>query len=130
MSVKDRGFVQLVNTYKFYHKCILKGQGREWFSWEKEYLWHHAIQIWWNMEWLCFIFSVNTLSAESIHCSKIITFLGSKITVDGDCSHEIKRCLFFGRKAMTNLDSIIKSRDITFPTKIYIVQVQKPWFFQ
>ena len=58
------------------------------------------------------------------------TFLGSKITVDGDCSHEIKRCLFFGRKAMTNLDSILKSRDITFPTKIYIVQVQKPWFFQ
>ena len=57
-------------------------------------------------------------------------FLGSRITADGDYSHEIKRCLFFGRKAMTNLDSILKSRDITFPTKIYIVQVQKPWFFQ
>ena len=44
-------------------------------------------------------------------------FLGSKITADGDCSHEIKRCLLLGRKAMTNLDSILKSRDITLPTK-------------
>ena len=43
---------------------------------------------------------------------------GSKITVDGDCSHEIRRCLFLGRKAMTNLNSIIKSKDITLPTKI------------
>ena len=49
-------------------------------------------------------------------------FLGSKITVDGDCSHEIKRCLLFGRKAMTNLDSILKSRDITLPTKVHIVK--------
>ena len=48
--------------------------------------------------------------------------LGSKITVDGDCSHEIKRCLLLGRKAMTNLDSIFKSRDITFPTKFCIVK--------
>ena len=49
-------------------------------------------------------------------------FLGSKITVDGDCSHEIKRCLLLGRKAMTNLDSILKSRDIALPTKILIVK--------
>ena len=49
-------------------------------------------------------------------------FLGSKITADGDCSHEIKRHLFFGRKAMTNLDSILKSRDITLPTKIHLVK--------
>ena len=49
-------------------------------------------------------------------------FLGSKITADGDSSHEIKRHLLLGRKAMTNLDSIIKSRDITLPTKIYIVK--------
>ena len=48
-------------------------------------------------------------------------FLGSKITADGDYSHEIKRCLFLGRKAMTNLDSILKSRDITLPTKVYLV---------
>ena len=45
-------------------------------------------------------------------------FLGSKITVDGDCSHEIKRCMLLGRKAMTNLDSILKSRDITFADKV------------
>ena len=50
------------------------------------------------------------------------TFLGSKITVDGDCSHEIKRCLLLGRKAMTNLESILKSRDITLPTVVHIVK--------
>ena len=49
-------------------------------------------------------------------------FLGSKITADGDCSHEIKRCLILGRKAMTNLDSILKSRDITLPTKVCLVK--------
>ena len=49
-------------------------------------------------------------------------FLGSKITVDGDCRHEIKRCLFLGRKAMTNLDSVLKSRDITLLTKVCIVK--------
>ena len=48
--------------------------------------------------------------------------LGSKITADGDCSHEIKRCLLFGRKAMNNLDSILKSRDITLPTKVHLVK--------
>ena len=47
---------------------------------------------------------------------------GSKITADGDCSHEIKRCLLLGRKAMANLDSILKTRDITFPTKIGMVK--------
>ena len=49
-------------------------------------------------------------------------FLGSKITVDGDCSHEIKRCLFLGREVMTNLDSILKSRDITLATKVRLVK--------
>ena len=49
-------------------------------------------------------------------------FWGSKITVDGDCSDEIKRCLLLGRKAMTNLDSIFKSRDITLPTKVHLVK--------
>ena len=48
-------------------------------------------------------------------------FLGSKITADGDCSHEIKRRLLLGRKVMTNLDSILKSRDITLPTKVHLV---------
>ena len=51
-------------------------------------------------------------------------FLGSKITADGDCSHEIKRCLFLQRKAMTNLDSILKSRDITLPTKVHLVKAR------
>ena len=49
-------------------------------------------------------------------------FLGSKITADGDCSHGIKRCLLLGRKVMTNLDSILKSRDITLPTKVHLVK--------
>ena len=49
-------------------------------------------------------------------------FLGSKITADGDYSHEIKRCLLLGRKAMTNLDSILKSRDITLPTKVHLLE--------
>ena len=49
-------------------------------------------------------------------------FLGSKITVEGDCGHEIKRCLLLGRKAMTDLDSVLKSRDITLPTKIHLVK--------
>ena len=49
-------------------------------------------------------------------------FLGSKITADGDCSHEIKRYLLLGRKAMTNLDSMLKSRDITLPTKVHLVK--------
>ena len=49
-------------------------------------------------------------------------FLGSRITADGDCSHEIKRCLLLGRKVMTNLDSILKSRDITLPTKVHLVK--------
>ena len=49
-------------------------------------------------------------------------FLGSKITADGDCSHEIKRCLLLGRKVMTNLDRILKSRDITLPTKVRLVK--------
>ena len=56
---------------------------------------------------------------------KIVTdfiFLGSKITADGDCSHEIKRCLLLGRKVMTNLDSILKTRDVTLPTKVPIVK--------
>ena len=51
-----------------------------------------------------------------------LIFLGSKITTDGDCSHEMKRCLLLGRKAMTNLDSILESRDITLPTKVHLVK--------
>ena len=54
--------------------------------------------------------------------SERLFFLGSKINADGDCSHEIKRCLFRGRKAMTNLESILKSRDITLLTKVHLVK--------
>ena len=62
------------------------------------------------------------IDGETIEAVTDSIFLGSKITVDGDCSHEIKRCLHLGRKEMTNLDSILKSRDITFPTKVHLVK--------
>ena len=57
---------------------------------------------------------------ETMKVVKKFIFLGSKITADGDCSHEIKRCLLLGRKVMTNVDSILKSRDITLPTKLHL----------
>ena len=59
---------------------------------------------------------------ETVETVTDFIFLDSKITADGDCSHEIKRCLLLGRKAMTNLDSILKSRDIPLPTKVCIVK--------
>ena len=59
---------------------------------------------------------------ETMETVSDFMFLGSKITADGDCSHEIKRCLLLGRKVMTNLDSILKSRDITLPTKVRLVR--------
>ena len=58
---------------------------------------------------------------ETVETVADFIFFGSKITADGDCSHEIKKRLFLGRKAMTNLDSILKSRDITLPTKVHLV---------
>ena len=62
------------------------------------------------------------INGEIVETVADFIFLGSKITVDGDCSHEIKRCLHLGRKVMTNLDSIFKSRDITLPTKVCLVK--------
>ena len=62
------------------------------------------------------------IDGETVETVSDFIFLGSKITADGDCSHEIKRCLLLGRKVMTNLDSIFKSRDITLPTKIRLVK--------
>ena len=59
---------------------------------------------------------------ETVETVTDFIFLGSKITADGDCSHEIKSRLLLGRKVMTNLDSILKSRDITLPTKVYLVK--------
>ena len=62
------------------------------------------------------------IDAETTETVTDFIFLGSKITADGDCSHEIKRHLLLGRKAMTNLDIIFKSRDITLPTKVHLVK--------
>ena len=67
------------------------------------------------------------IDAETVEIVTDVIFLGSKITADSDGSHETKRCLLFGRKAMTNLDGILKSRDITLPTKVHLV---KAMFFQ
>ena len=61
------------------------------------------------------------IDGETMETVTDFIFLGSKITADGDCSHEIKRCLLLGRKAMTNLDSILKSRDSTLLTKVHLV---------
>ena len=63
------------------------------------------------------------IDGETMETVRDFIFLGSKITADGDCSHEIKRFLLLGRKAMTNLDIILKSRDITLPTKVRLVKV-------
>ena len=63
---------------------------------------------------------------EQVETVADFIFLGYKISVDGDCSHEIKRCLLLARKVMTNLDSILKSKDITLPTNVHLVKV---WFF-
>ena len=62
------------------------------------------------------------IEGETVETVSDFIFLGSKITADGDCSHEIKRCLLLGRKVMTNLDSILKSGDITLPTKVCLVK--------
>ena len=62
------------------------------------------------------------IDGETVETVADFIFLGSKIAADDDCSHEIKRCIFLGRKVMTNLDSILKSRDITLPTKVHLVK--------
>ena len=67
------------------------------------------------------------IDGETVEIVSDFIFLGSKVTTDGDCSHEIKRRLLLGRKVITNLDSIFKSRDITLPTKVHLVRL---WFFQ
>ena len=62
------------------------------------------------------------IDGETVETVSDFVFLGSKITADGDCSHEVKRCLLLGRKVMTNLDSVFKSRDFTLPTKVHLVK--------
>ena len=68
--------------------------------------------------------TLSQIDGETVETVSDFIFGGSKITADGNCCHEIKRCLLFGRKAMTNLDSILKSRDITLPIKVHISSVQ------
>ena len=73
------------------------------------------------------IMASSPITTEQIDREKVETvadflFVGSKVTADGDCSHEIKRCLLLGRKTMTNPESILKSKDLTFPTKVHIVK--------
>ena len=74
--------------------------------------------IWWEID------------GETVETVSDFIFLGSKITADGDCSHEIERCLLLGRKVMNNLDSIIKSRDITLPTKVPLVKAMVVWMWE
>ena len=62
------------------------------------------------------------IDGETVETVADFIFLGSKVTADGDCSYEIKRCFLLGRKVMTNLDNILKSRDITLPTKVHLVK--------
>ena len=62
------------------------------------------------------------IDGETVETVREFIFRGSKITADGDCSREIKRCLLLGKKAMTNLDSVLKTRDITLPTKVHLVK--------
>ena len=71
------------------------------------------------------IMASGPITSQKIDGETVADFIfgGSKITADGDCSHEMKRCLLLGRKVMTNLDSIVKSRDITLPTKVCLVKV-------
>ena len=76
---------------------------------------------------LAFYLKISTITSweidgEIVEIVSDFIFWGSKVTADGDCSHEIKRCLILGRKVMTNLDSIFKSRDITLPTKVHLVK--------
>ena len=71
---------------------------------------------------LLFTLTLHHQDGETMKTVTDFIFLGSKITADGDCSHEITRCLLLGRKAMTNLGNILKSRDITLPTKIHVVK--------
>ena len=66
--------------------------------------------------------TLRDIDGETVETVSDFIFLGSKITANGDCSHEIKRCLLLGRKVMINLDSIFKNRDITLPTKVHLVK--------
>ena len=89
-----------------------RGEGKSWLKTQHSENKDHGI--WSHHSW--------QIDGETVETVADFIFLGSKITADGDCSHEIKRCLLLGIKVMSNLDSIFKSRDITLPTKVHLVK--------
>ena len=117
--------------------CLMREWSIDTWGWNYEISVHtpgnksRIIMEWWNLVY-SYVDESHSVTGQSIELTRrkemswkkaACTFLGSKITADGDCSHEIKRHLFLGRKAMTNLDSILKCRDITLLTKVHIVKV-------
>ena len=99
-------------------KSLDESERGEWKSWLKS---KHSKNK--NQWWASSPFTSWQIDGETMETVTDSIFLGCKITADGTCSHEIKTCLLLGRKVMTNLDSILKSRDITLPTKVHIVKV-------
>ena len=93
---------------------LMKSERGKWKSWLKTQHSKNKDQGIWSHHFMA-------IDGETMETVRDFIFLGSKITADGDCSREIKRCLLLGRKAMTNLDSILKSREITLPTKVHLV---------
>ena len=83
---------------------------------------HHGFELWgFTYTWIIFDNKYYGFTGSVETVTDFIS-LGSKITADGNCSHEVKRCMLLGRKAMTNLESILKSRDVTLPTKVHLVK--------
>ena len=110
------------NSYQFSHQESSMGSQGNRISWEDTNTFQFLVG---SKEWLTqFVISlaVKQKNGKTVETASDFIFLGSKITADGDCSHEIKRRLFLGRKVMTNLDSKLKSRDITLPTKLRLVK--------
>ena len=99
---KWRGTKQLLNESE-------RGEWKSWLKTQHSKNKHHGITSW-------------QIDGETMETVRAFIFLGSKITADGDCSHEIKRHLLLRRKVMTNLDSLLKGRDITLPTKVHLVK--------
>ena len=98
-----------------------EGERGEWKIWLK--IWHSKNEWqWWDQIMASGPITLRQIDGEKMETVRDFIFLGSKITADGDCSHEIKWCLLLGRKAMTNLDWILKSRDITLWTKVHLVK--------
>ena len=116
---------------------LVKNLPATWETWARSLGWEHTLEkgktthssflVWRRISKSQTQLSLSPITSwqidrEMMESVRDFIFLGSKITVDGEYSHEIRRCLFLGRKAMTNLDSILKSRDITLPTKVCLVK--------